>query len=95
MIQVVQRILDNLQKLSQWVDEIEPAPVGASRFGNVAFRKWMDRLNANVEEIMQNIAPDLPAEGRAEIGVYLTRSFGDYGRIDYGTGHEAHFLAWL
>jgi len=30
-----------------------------------------------------------------EIVGYLMASFGDYQRIDFGTGHEAHFAAWL
>jgi len=30
-----------------------------------------------------------------EIVGYLLASFGDRQRIDFGTGHEAHFAAWL
>lgn len=31
----------------------------------------------------------------AELGPYLTGSFGDPTRIDYGTGHELSFIAWM
>ncbi len=31
----------------------------------------------------------------SELGVYLTGSFGDAQRIDYGTGHELNFMCFL
>lgn len=34
-------------------------------------------------------------QNAAELSEYLINSFGNYQRIDYGTGHEAHFIAWL
>lgn len=34
-------------------------------------------------------------QNTAELSEYLINSFGNYQRIDYGTGHEAHFIAWL
>ena len=30
-----------------------------------------------------------------EVNEYLTHSFGNKDRIDFGTGHEAHFISWL
>ena len=30
-----------------------------------------------------------------ELKAYLTDSFGSYERIDYGTGHELNFVAFL
>lgn len=30
-----------------------------------------------------------------EVTDYFIASFGDFFRIDYGTGHEAHFAVWL
>lgn len=41
---------------------------------------------------MRNIVPDWVIP---EIAVYLVHSFGNKKRIDYGTGHEAHFIAFL
>jgi hypothetical protein len=34
-------------------------------------------------------------EGLAEAAEYLVNSFGNRKRIDYGTGHEVHFIAFL
>ena len=31
----------------------------------------------------------------SEIMIYFTESFGNSTRIDYGTGHEASFIAWM
>ena len=39
----IQRILDFLARLSTWIDEIPPHEQ-TMRYGNVAFRKWHDRL---------------------------------------------------
>jgi serine/threonine-protein phosphatase 2A activator len=37
----------------------------------------------------------VPSEAIQEISVYFCHSFGDRQRIDYGTGHEANFAAFL
>ncbi|KAJ3344467.1 Serine/threonine-protein phosphatase 2A activator 2 [Entophlyctis luteolus] len=34
-------------------------------------------------------------EDAEEISIYLANCFGNRKRIDYGTGHEAHFIAYL
>ena len=32
---------------------------------------------------------------KVELTPYLTESFGNATRIDYGTGHETNFMTWL
>lgn len=36
-----------------------------------------------------------PEEAIPEVAKYFVESWGNRKRIDYGTGHEASFLAWL
>lgn len=85
-------IMNLLETLQSWCDEIEAAPEGTSRFGNVAFQTWYDKLASNAETMLQNISPRWCVP---EIAIYLIHSFGNRKRIDYGTGHEANFMAFL
>ncbi|KAJ2855407.1 Serine/threonine-protein phosphatase 2A activator 2, partial [Coemansia asiatica] len=63
-----------------------------SRFGNPAFRDFYDKIE---ETLPQWIADFVPAENIDEVAKYLENSFGNRKRIDYGTGHELNFLAFL
>ena len=71
------------------------------RFGNKAFRTWMDRVIASADEDIMVIGtagnPEFKHFARAvpELKGYLTDSFGSYERIDYGTGHELNFYIFL
>ena len=66
------------------------------RFGNKAFRSWLDKVIATSSEEVAKLSKD---EGFAsavpEIKVYLEESFGSYERLDYGTGHELNFAVFL
>ncbi|KAI8918205.1 hypothetical protein DFJ77DRAFT_286205 [Powellomyces hirtus] len=90
--QVTTALLSILDRLDGWTKEILPEENEKSRFGNPAFQTWYDRLaesaNALVEEIEGG--PAAP-----ELACYLINSFGNRKRIDYGTGHEAHFITFL
>lgn len=37
----------------------------------------------------------IPKDAIQELEVYFFESFGNYTRIDYGSGHELNFFAWL
>ena len=71
------------------------------RFGNKAFRTWMDRVIAEADEDLMLIGtagnPEFQNFARAipELKEYLLDSFGSYERIDYGTGHELNFFIFL
>ena len=56
----------------------------------------MDRVIAASDEKLAEFS-SLPGYERAlpEIKVYWEESFGSYERIDYGTGHELNFVAFL
>ena len=43
LLQSVTQVIDLLDKLDKWIDEIPPLPT-PQRFGNLAFRTWGKRL---------------------------------------------------
>ena len=66
------------------------------RFGNKAFRTLMDKVIAASDEKLAGFSSTAGFEKCIpEIKVYWEESFGHYERIDYGTGHELNFVAFL
>ncbi|GAN04515.1 phosphotyrosyl phosphatase activator [Mucor ambiguus] len=88
----VQTVLDILETLLNWVKEIPPVENSKSRFGNPAFRTFYDKVKDSVPELFKDLVPEPAIK---EVGKYFYESFGNQKRIDYGTGHEANFMAWL
>ncbi|KAJ7129187.1 hypothetical protein C8R44DRAFT_776121 [Mycena epipterygia] len=90
----IRRILALLDSLDAWIDQI-PAQVSPQRFGNLAFRTWGRRLEEESDTLLGSL---LPAEYDAvipQVKPYLVTSFGSFGRMDYGTGHETSFALFL
>ncbi|XP_042491318.1 serine/threonine-protein phosphatase 2A activator-like isoform X2 [Macadamia integrifolia] len=92
--QTLNSIVSVLETLLRWVDEIPPVPQ-SSRYGNLSFRTWQSRLAENAESLMLQFLPDDLSSATVEIIPYFIDSFGNLSRIDYGTGHETNFAAWL
>ena len=98
---IVNRIVALLDELDSWIDLLPPDTSSQSRFGNITFRLWMDKLNQNVQQLHLKLFEDLATQDLnytdsiQEISFYLTGAFGDGTRIDYGSGHELSFIAWL
>lgn len=90
----VSGLLDLLDTLDKWIDEIPPQ-VQAQRFGNKAFRTWFARLQEKAEHLLQAALQPKFHRAVPEIVVYLVEGFGNATRIDYGTGHEMAFLMLL
>lgn len=89
------RILDN------YIDETPPLE-GPRRFGNLACRDWHEKVNANINELLKdnikihNSSFNLEFDGFIkELKHYIENSFGSSIRLDYGTGHELSFLAFI
>jgi serine/threonine-protein phosphatase 2A activator len=99
---VVQNIAKLCETLAAIIEEAPPDP-GPRRFGNISFRKWYDLVRERVPDLLDQLLPkhvlaftttsDAPA--KVELEAYLTGSFGSSQRLDYGTGHELSFLAFL
>ncbi|KAL2328476.1 hypothetical protein Fmac_021903 [Flemingia macrophylla] len=87
-------LLSLLQTLIEFADQTPPLPQPA-RFGNVAFRSWHDRMSSAAESLVLPLLPDALHPAAPELLPYLTDSFGNASRIDYGTGHETNFAAFL
>eukprot|EP00029_Vermamoeba_vermiformis_P009374 TRINITY_DN4652_c0_g1_i1.p1 TRINITY_DN4652_c0_g1~~TRINITY_DN4652_c0_g1_i1.p1 ORF type:complete len:378 (+),score=139.21 TRINITY_DN4652_c0_g1_i1:99-1232(+) len=91
----VQHVIDMLRELQRWVAEIPPLENLKSRFGNPAFRTWYERVVARAPEMWQWLNSSVAAEQQREIMGYWCHCFGSAVRLDYGTGHESHFIAVL
>ena len=90
----VNTIISMLCTLIDWVDEIPPTEQ-AARYGNISYRTWHSRLVENSDDFMLRLLPDDQKSATVELVPYFTDSFGNSSRIDYGTGHETNFAAWL
>ncbi|KAG7662040.1 RRD1 [[Candida] subhashii] len=91
----ITKIFDSLNKL---IDETPPV-VGPTRFGNIACRSWHDKiepqLNTLIKQSLQ-FPKSLDTDGfLSESTYYLQNAFGSKIRLDYGTGHELSFLAFV
>jgi serine/threonine-protein phosphatase 2A activator len=86
-------VVDLLDRIEELTESI-PALVQPMRFGNKAFRAFHGSLSNNCESLLIK-AGVVDEEVRNQITPYLLDSFGNPTRIDYGTGHEIAFLAFL
>jgi serine/threonine-protein phosphatase 2A activator len=91
---IVRGMVQILELMISWIDEIPPLQQPA-RYGNLAFRDWQGRLQEQGQSLMLRILPKGIEASVIEIFPYFADSFGNATRIDYGTGHETNFAAWL
>ncbi|EXJ93159.1 hypothetical protein A1O3_01716 [Capronia epimyces CBS 606.96] len=90
----VERLRALLTRLSKLVDDV-PLDTGPRRFGNVSFRKWHQLVEDQRDNLLNECLPEWLAPAYPELASYLLGSFGSAQRLDYGTGHELSFLAFL
>jgi serine/threonine-protein phosphatase 2A activator len=86
-----------LDTMDTWVNGIPPAE-HTLRYGNPSFRLWFAKLKEEAPTLVASVLPpSLNAQSDAiiELVPYLVDSFGNATRIDYGTGHETNFIAFL
>ncbi|PWA15589.1 hypothetical protein CCH79_00020745, partial [Gambusia affinis] len=92
--ETVEKLLGLLGTLDRWINETPPVDQ-PSRFGNKAYRTWFSKLEQEAEALVAAVLPAEKAAAAPEISVYLKEAVGNPTRIDYGTGHEAAFAAFL
>ncbi|XP_020925618.1 serine/threonine-protein phosphatase 2A activator isoform X3 [Sus scrofa] len=92
--EAIEKLVTLLNTLDRWIDETPPVDQ-PSRFGNKAYRTWYAKLDQEAENLVATVVPTHLAAAVPEVSVYLKESVGNSTRIDYGTGHEAAFAAFL
>ena len=96
---LIKWLLDLLIKAEELITKFPPQNRNAdvNRFGNVAFREWIFALQDElIPEFMRRVPlKDEDEQRLKELEGYLVNSVGSSQRIDYGTGHELHFLIFL
>lgn len=97
------KLQELLEKINSIIEEAPPH-TGPRRFGNSSFRKWYEILESRVRDLLELYLPKRVLEFNAspssvpvldELTPYLLGGFGSPQRLDYGTGHELSFLAFL
>ena len=93
-----------LEVLSRIIDEVPP-DTGPRRFGNASFRKWYQIIEEQSTNLLSQYLPNSileyasqsspEASPQDEMSSYFLGSFGSAQRLDYGSGHELSFLAFL
>ncbi|QDZ19362.1 phosphotyrosyl phosphatase activator PTPA [Chloropicon primus] len=83
-----------LDAVSGYVDQVPPQK-HTLRYGNPAFRDWHAMVSDNSEDLIGTILPERLKGAAPELAYYLSDSFGNRTRIDYGTGHETNFVILL
>eukprot|EP00915_Cephaloidophora_sp_WS-2016_P000063 GHVH01000124.1.p1 GENE.GHVH01000124.1~~GHVH01000124.1.p1 ORF type:complete len:360 (+),score=39.80 GHVH01000124.1:34-1113(+) len=64
-------------------------------FGDSRFRPFIKALSESIVEAVDRFLNQETSEIRQLVSGYLSISFGDLSRIDYGTGHELNFACAL
>jgi len=91
----VQSLIDIISALYDAIDDTPPFDIepGAVRFGNKAYRDWFAKMQEIVATELEKCLASIPGAA-SELTTYLSESFGNATRIDYGTGHETNFIAF-
>lgn len=84
-------VLTILSRLNELITLTPPAQ-GPRRFGNMNCRVWHDKIEEEVDFLLK---ANLPIKDTTELKYYLLNSFGSRMRLDYGTGHELSFIAFI
>ncbi|KAE8147318.1 rotamase PTPA-1 [Aspergillus avenaceus] len=100
----VRRLQHLLSKLEDLLEQT-PLEDGEYRYANGAYQIWHDKVKEKAVELLTEcLSPEIlhtPSSdpdgvtAEAELMEYFMGSWGSRERMDYGTGHELSFLAFL
>lgn len=93
---VVRKVEAYMFRLNKLIDEIPPLSQ-PMRYGNKAFKQWYSHQVDETKLFLTDlVSPELVQKGALEELIpYLTCSYGDETRIDYGTGHELNLTIFF
>ena len=92
---ILEKFCSFMLLLSDIINEIPPSNQ-PMRYGNKAFRDWHRRMINETDEFLDDFLPtDELKLAKIELLPYLTQSFGNETRIDYGTGHELSIILFF
>lgn len=91
---IIATLLSILDDADATVQKCPAEDTGGSRFGNKAFRTFLDEIERQLPSWHARLGLDDPV-AIEEVSTYLEHSFGNRTRIDYGSGHELNFFIWL
>jgi len=91
---LLQRLLKALSCLENTVRRCPPTG-DLMRYGNVMYRDWHEQMVSSAGDLLGDILPKQNHGAIIELLPYFCNSFGNATRIDYGTGHENFFVAFL
>ncbi|KAM7202501.1 putative serine threonine-protein phosphatase [Rhypophila sp. PSN 637] len=104
---IVKRLQSLLSRVEAIIGEVPPS-TGPRRFGNVSFRTWHQLLEQRIDGLLKEHLPwhviDYSMDSNPgteyptawnELREYFVGGFGSPSRLDYGTGHELSFIAFL
>lgn len=88
-----------LEELRTGIKDYPPlnttAAASTTRFGSPRYRDWHAFAVEHASRALVTHLPKLDEAAVCEVLPYLLGSFGHPERLDYGTGHELSFLAFL
>lgn len=88
-------VLQLLHQFKQLMHDTPPLHDHKQRFGNLAFRDWYNKSAQYLTQYIKNNLTTVTAQQREELIHYCINSFGSQIRMDFGTGHELSFLAFI
>lgn len=96
--EIVLKLAQLLKRLESYIAEA-PLDPGPRRFGNIGFRTWHKLVEERADGLLREFLPEVlekwGPDAMEELKAYFLGSFGSSQRLDYGTGHELSFLAFL